>query len=481
MRCVTSPGDSLPRRLVWIAAVALLAACTGAGRDAAIDAARPDIVVIVADDLGWNDVGYHGSEIGTPSIDGLVRAGVELDRFYTMGICSPTRMGLMTGRFPIRWGMQHIVVRPQSRLGLPREETTLAEMLGAAGYGERAAVGKWHLGHAERAYHPIERGFTSFYGSYNGYVDYYTHRRLGERDWHRGFETASDEDGEYVTELIAREATAIVEAHIADAEPLFLYVAFQSPHFPYQAPERYLAANAAIADERRRVHAAKVNALDEAVGEILAAIDRAQASSSTLVWFLSDNGADPKHGGANSPLCGRKHSVNEGGLRVPAAVRWPDGGVSGGRKVESLVGVTDVFPTLATAAGASLDESVEYDGRNVLGVLRGETPAAPRAWFAQVVDTAGGGHAAAVIDGEWKLIRTGTAARRAGAGGSGRELYRVRSDPAEATELGDEHPEIVERLDAKLDRFLDLGPGERQMDGDQGPGRWKPPQNWTMR
>lgn len=167
--------------------------CVTFGCYAPTEDARPNILIIVADDLGWNDVSYHGSEIRTPNIDRLVAQGVELDRFYTAPICTPTRAGILSGLYPDRFGLREGVIAPRVIGGLPPEVTTMAEMLAEAGYQQRAAFGKWHLGHSSTELHPLQQGFTSFYGHYNGAIDYFTHERAGQLDWHDGYQANHDQ------------------------------------------------------------------------------------------------------------------------------------------------------------------------------------------------------------------------------------------------------------------------------------------------
>ena len=174
----------------------------GGAHETAGGKAPPNIVILLADDLGWNDVGYHGSDIRTPRIDAFVKEGVELDRFYACPVCTPTRAGLMTGRFPNRFGLRSGVITPWRKAGLPVEEETMADVLGRAGYKRRACFGKWHLGHHQRAWHPLQRGFTHFYGHYNGAIDFFTHEREGQRDWHRGYEPCDDAGYSTVTPYV---------------------------------------------------------------------------------------------------------------------------------------------------------------------------------------------------------------------------------------------------------------------------------------
>ncbi|MFM8214458.1 MAG: sulfatase-like hydrolase/transferase, partial [Pirellula sp.] len=192
------------------------------------------MVVFLADDLGWKDVGWHGSEIPTPNLDRLAGAGAQLDFFYVQPVCSPTRAALMTGRYPMRHGLQVGVVRPWAQYGLPLEEQTLAQGLQSAGYAT-AIVGKWHLGHFRTEYLPTRRGFDHQYGHYNGAIDYFDHTRDGGFDWHRDDKICRDEG--YSTHLIADEAVRIVQQY-AGKKPFFLYVPFNAVHAPHQVPEK---------------------------------------------------------------------------------------------------------------------------------------------------------------------------------------------------------------------------------------------------
>ncbi len=173
---------------------------------------KPNIVILVADDLGWNDVGYHGSEIRTPRIDSLAKEGIGLDRFYVTPVCSPTRAGLMTGRYPHRYGLRDAVIPPWRDFGLAIDEECMPQLLARAGYTRRACIGKWHLGHSKKVYHPISRGFTHFYGHYNGAIDYFTHKRDGELDWHRNFDSNYDEG--YATTLLADESVRFINGSV---------------------------------------------------------------------------------------------------------------------------------------------------------------------------------------------------------------------------------------------------------------------------
>ena len=323
--------------------------------------APPHVVLIVADDLGWADVSYHGGYVKTPAIDRLAREGVELDRFYVCPMCSPTRAGLMTGRYPIRYGLARAVIPPWRNFGLDTAEVTLPQVLARAGYKHRGMFGKWHLGHLDAKWHPLARGFTHFRGHYNGAIDYFTHLREGERDWHVDY-TPSDEQG-YTTDLIADAASRFIAKHAKDG-PLFCYVPFNAPHSPFQAPQKYLDRYKHLPEGRKRTLAAMITCMDDGIGRILAAIDRAGIKQNTLVWFFSDNGGIRGVAENNLPLRGNKLDVFEGGVRVPACVRWP-AGLQGGRKVTAPLANIDVLPTLMRVAGIK-----EHGGRPLDGWTR---------------------------------------------------------------------------------------------------------------
>ncbi len=235
---------------------------------------QPNIVIILADDMGWADVGYHNQRTETPNIDALAAEGIELDHFYVAPMCSPTRAGLLTGRYPIRFGMARAVIPPFRNFGLPVGERTIAEALAEVGYQHCGAFGKWHLGHLQQKWHPLAQGFTHFEGHYNGSIDYFTHKRDDEHDWHVGYEPVRREG--YSTDLIADAAADFIRAMGADDSPYFVYIAFNSPHTPLQAkPEdlaRYVKEGAKPTAEQ--TIKAMIWSLDQGVGRILEAIEK---------------------------------------------------------------------------------------------------------------------------------------------------------------------------------------------------------------
>ncbi|MEM9589665.1 MAG: arylsulfatase, partial [Planctomycetota bacterium] len=303
-------------------------------------ARRPNIVVMVADDLGYGDVGYHNSRIRTPRIDALADRGIRLEQFYVQPVCSPTRAALMTGRYPMRFGMQVGVVRPWANYGLPTTEITLPRLLRKAGY-YTAAVGKWHLGHARPEYHPNARGFDHHYGCYNGAIDYFEHTRDGGLDWHRNG-VALLEEG-YATDLIAQEACRIIKQHDT-SDPLFLYVPFTAVHTPLQVPQDDLDAYSHFKFKNRQTFAAMTTRMDRGIGTILDQLEETFDLAETLIIFCSDNGGIRKLG-SNGQLRDGKGSVYEGGTRVPAIVVWK-GHLQAGAVVHSPIHIIDWFPTL---------------------------------------------------------------------------------------------------------------------------------------
>ncbi|MDE2849746.1 MAG: arylsulfatase [Acidobacteriota bacterium] len=480
-------------------AAILLAAC---GAPAPPPEPRlPHIVLIVPDDLGRHDVSFHGGEIATPNIDRIAAEGVLIERFYTAPICSPTRAGLMTGRYPIRYGLMRNVIAPWQDFGLDMEEVTLPEVLAAAGYEHRAAFGKWHLGHVRREHHPLRRGFTEFVG-HNTSIDYFTKERFGERDWFHGYEPA-DEEG-YVTDLVAGHAVGFIDRHASDETPFFLYVPFNAAHSPLQAKEedlpRYAHLDAVepprsweevtagwpLAPEEqrredRRVHAAMVHALDEGVGRILRAIDDRGIAENTLVLFFSDNGGGL--GAAdNGPYRGTKSTVFEGGTRVAAAARWPAGGFSGGGRVKAPVAYIDILPTLMGIAGIDHHGGKKLDGRNVRDVLAGADPDGPaRDLFSFVGQKNPEREQVSVMSGAWKLVVIGPPLDRPGSAAASEQLlYRIEEDPFEERNLATDHPDVRARLFEKAREFRALQPPNPVGSFGAGMEGFEPPPNWQF-
>ncbi len=414
------------------------------GSSLAHAAPPPHIILFLADDLGWGDVGYHGSKIDTPNIDRMAQAGVRLNQFYVQPVCSPTRGALLTGRYPMRLRLQCGVVRPWAQHGLPLDERTLPQALREVGYAT-AITGKWHLGHYSRDYLPTRRGFDLQYGHYNGMLDYFTHIRDGGHDWHRNDRPNHDEG--YTTDLIADEATRILAAH-DQARPLFLYVPFNAPHTPLQAPEQYIRRYSQMKNKQRRVFAAMVTCMDAAIGRILDALGKHNyPPQRTLIFFCSDNGGIPRLG-SNGKLRAGKGTLYEGGIRVPAVMVWK-GMLEGGRVADQPLHVVDLYPTLLKLAGAALDvpQQKSLDGRDAWPTIADGRRSPHESILHNVTPFQG-----ALRMGDWKLVRNGRVQANATTAGRKEvwELFNVARDAAEAKDVSRQHPEMVERLKKRL-------------------------------
>lgn len=429
----------------------------------ASEPARPNVLLILTDDLGWGEVGYHGGVAKTPAIDRLAADGVRLERFYVFPVCSPTRAGILTGRSPMRYGIATNVVKPENPSGLPVDEHLMSQSFKAAGY-QTAAIGKWHLGLARKAFLPNARGFDHFYGHLTGAIDYWTHERDGGIDWQRNGTTVREEG--YSTDLLADEAVRWIRQRDAE-KPFFLYLPFNAVHAPWQAPQAFVEKYPDIAGKEDRIRAAQITAYDAAVGRVLAAIDAAGIEKQTLVFWTSDNGG-PGRVGNNAPLRGAKGTVFEGGIRVPAVLRWP-GRVEAGRVADQVVALTDVFPTLAGACGVPVKAEKPLDGKNLWGAIA-SGKAAPRSddlFFSF-------GSQRAVIRGDWKLVQDKT--------GQGTLLFDLAKDPHEKTDLAAGRPEAVKDLQARLAAWEALHPAGEEFSDNAHEGRkkgWKPPEDWS--
>ncbi len=438
-------------------ALAVVSPCPGAESTSA----RPNIVVILADDLGYADVGFHGSDIKTPNIDRLAASGARLEQFYVQPVCSPTRAALLTGRYPMRHGLQVGVVRPWAQYGLPLTERTLPQALQEAGY-ETALCGKWHLGHFEPSYLPTRRGFDHQYGHYNGALDYFTHLRDGGFDWHKDDKVNRDEG--YSTHLLAREAARLVREHDR-GKPLFLYLAFNAVHAPHQVPEKYLEPYRHL-PEPRRTYAGMLAAMDEGIGEVIGALEAKGLIPSTLIIFSSDNGGpQPGKVTSNGLFRAGKGTLYEGGVRVAACVTWP-GRIQPGSIVNQPIHIVDWYPTLLKLAGASLDQKQALDGRDIWPTLTGGRPSPHDEILLNTTPRTG-----AIRVGDWKWVlngqvgagdgenadanvaRPGPARAGRGRGGGANaatteriELFNLASDPYEKKNLAAEMPEKVREL-----------------------------------
>ena len=377
---------------------ALIACCLASPCTSAFgQSTKPNIVVILADDLGNADLGYRGSDIKTPNIDALAARGVRLESYYGLPVCTPARAALMTGRYAVRYGLQTLVIFPSHTYGLPTDERTLPQALREVGYNT-AMVGKWHLGHADKKFWPQNRGFDHFYGNLVGEVDYFTKERGGLIDWQRDG-TFLKEDG-YYTNLIGNEAVSLIEHHDT-SKPLFLYVASLAPHAPYQAPKEEIDAyKDMIGDHRRRTYAAMITEFDTQVGRIVAALKKKGMLENTLIIFTSDNGGattrcSPRaHGRPEEREAERRRRARRQAAslerRSPRRQRLAARGRRAGSNHLQLAGqaqaagrqravaMVDVMPTVLALAGAKGSPDHPFDGKDMADHRRGQTVPARR-------------------------------------------------------------------------------------------------------
>ena len=406
------------------------------GETPAGKARKPNILIILIDDVGWAGIGCYGSkDIPTPHMDALAHGGVRFTNAYVSApLCSPTRAGLMTGRYQQRFGHEHNPggggVNLGFEFGLPLTETTIADCLKRAGYAT-GIVGKWHLGFDPK-YQPTARGFDEFFGFLGGAHPYFAgdlaRKAGGANAIMRGKEPVVEK--EYLTDAFTREAVAFIDRH--KSEPFFLYLPYNAAHAPMQAPPKYLDKFAGIADERRRTHAAMMSCLDDGLGRVLAKLKESGLEDDTLVLFASDNGGPTRMTtSSNGPLRGYKAQVYEGGVREPMIVRWP-GHVPAGKVYDEPVTSLDFYPTAAAAAGAEPPAERRLDGVDLLPYLDGKKSGPPHEYLFWRM-----GPQSAVRKGNWKLVKIG--ARPAA-------LYDLAADIGESKDLAAEKPEVCDAL-----------------------------------
>ena len=411
---------------------------------------KPNIIYILADDMGYADAEFNGGkQIKTPSLNKLAAAGTILSSFYGQPVCSPTRSSLMTGRYVAHTGVYH-VVRPHAKWGLPLAERTLAQALREAGY-ETAITGKWHLGEFQPDYLPTHRGFDHQYGLWFGMIDYFTHIRDGDLDWHRDDKPLHEEG--YSTHLIAKEACRLIREHNS-SKPLFLYLPFNAVHAPLQVPASYEVPYANLSGQRR-TYAGMTAAMDEAVGQVVAALDGQKMTGNTLIVFSSDNGGPaPGEVTDNSPLRDGKGSIFEGGVRLCAFACWP-GHIPAGKVVDQPVHAVDWYPTFVNLAGGTLEQKLPLDGKDIWPVL---TQGAKSPHDAILLSGIVVGKAA-VRAGDWKLIHGQSEHKgNKGKGANTRTdeymLFNLAHDIGEKHNLADKNPEKLAEMKEILSRLL---------------------------
>ena len=440
-----------------------------------------NVLLIVSDDQGYNDIGLINPELITPNLDRLGREGIRLTNFYvSWPACTPSRGSLMTGRYPQRNGIYDMIrneapdygYKYKSRQeyeatwewigGMDQREVMIPAILKPLGF-KSAVYGKWDLG-ALRKYLPTSRGFDDFYGLVNTGIDYYTHERYGMHSMFRNELRTKEDQGIYATDLFRREALRFLEEH--RNAPFFLYLPFNAPHGSssldpairgsVQAPEDYKKMYPRVETElvrgtrygkpamvpsreaRRRDYRAAVTCMDAAIGNVLKKIDQQDKANNTLVIFMSDNGGG---GGAdNSPLRGKKGQMWEGGVRVPCIIRWP-AVLPAGKTCDEFLTSLEIFPTIAAATGANLPQGVTLDGFNMIPVLKDKVPSQRTSMFWQRRDL----KAARV--GNWKWVDMGNTAQG---------LFHLGDDPGERRNLAAKKPEILNSVREKFDAWREL-------------------------
>lgn len=472
-----APPSTIPaimRSVILALACLLLAACSTP--EAEQTASPPNIVVIVADDLGYNDLGSFGSEIiRTPHLDALAAGGVRAtDGYVSAAVCSPSRAGLYTGRYQPRFGYEYNTSGRDTVVGLPTDERTLADMLGDAGYAT-GLIGKWHLGKSKQ-HHPLSRGFDEYFGVLAGGTSYIDSRRAGVQSWPAsnapttrgdanaifdGFEKVEVE--EYLTDVFADRAVDFIRRH--KDERFFLMLTPNSPHTPLQATTEYTDRYPDVEPEGRRIFAAMVSSIDDYVGDVVSELRANGLEENTLIVFTSDNGCVKylsQDVCSNDPLRGSKRFHLEGGIRVPFIFYWPAGLPSGQTYGQPIISL-DLFSTFAAAAGSA---ETAQDSVNLLPYLRGEQEDSPHEFlFWRFKPNI------AVRWGKWKMWKVNkTDMTEQDLTIGGRRLpevehpgdsplgqltvlYDLSEDVGESQNLAAQHPEIVERLETELERW----------------------------
>ncbi len=408
---------------------------------------RPNILVIVADDLGYADLGFQGgADIPTPHINSIAANGARFTNGYVSGpYCSPTRAGLLTGRYQQRFGHEFNPggegpgAADNNEKGLPLSETTIANRFKDAGY-VTGLVGKWHLGSSPK-FHPQNRGFDEFFGFLGGANTYFNKET---RTILRGTEKQSEPS--YLTQAFGREAVSFIERH--QSKPFFLYLAFNAVHTPLEAEDETLDKFAAINDNQRKTYAAMLSAMDDAVGNVLKKLRESQLEENTLIFFISDNGGPTMrgttiNGSINTPLRGSKRTTLEGGVRVPFAIQWK-GRIAPGTVFNRPVIQLDIQPTALAAAGVEISQDWKFDGVNLLPFITGTTTGVPHETLYWRL-----GKQNAIRHGDWKLVQYDLNVESSPTTEvSQKKLYHLAKDIGESVDLAAEYPDKVKELEA---------------------------------
>jgi arylsulfatase A-like enzyme len=427
-------GGTLATLLILTTLGAVLSVAT----DAKAAARKPNIIVIVADDLGYGEITCDGKQpIPTPRTASIAQGGVCFSSAYvTCPVCSPTRAGLLTGRYQQRFGHEFNpgpAQQADEKFGLPLSEITLADRLKKLGYAT-GMVGKWHLGY-RRPFHPLRRGFDEFFGFLGGAHSYVDSGADAGNKILRG-EKAVDEP-DYLTDAFGREAVAYIDRH--KQEPFFLYLTFNAVHAPLQTPDKYLSRFADIKDEKRRTFAAMLSAMDDNIGKVLDKLKQEKLEDDTLIFFIADNGGPTAQTTSrNDPLHGFKAQVWEGGIRVPSAIQWK-GHIPAGKKYDAAVSSLDIVPTALAAAGGSPGSEHPLDGVDLVPYVSGANDKSPHDKLYWRF-----GPQWAIRSGDFKLLQPPQGSM---------QLFDLAQDIGEKRDLTAEKPDVVKQLKADYEQW----------------------------
>ena len=462
------------------------------------DANKPNVIIILVDDLGWADISLRGAPFKTPNIDSLFLEGASLNRFYTTPICSPTRAALMTGRDPLKLGVAYSVIMPWMNNGIHPDEHFMPESFKMNGY-QTAMFGKWHLGHSQEIFHPNQRGFDDFYGHLHTEVGYFPpFSNQGGIDFQKNGVTIDDQG--YSTFLLAREASNWINSRDKE-KPFFMYIPFLAPHTPLEAPEKLIEKYKTLEDTRkptrnltadrarersktlapsaRPLYAAVVDALDQAIGEILLSIEEAGIEEETIILFSSDNGGATYGGGGadNFPLRGGKGDTFEGSIRVVAALKWK-GKIQAGSSLDQIMTVMDVFPTLSSASGISMKNKKIIDGRDMWPAIVNQEniPLKKDIFFVSEIPNYGQFHTT-VFNDKWKLVQSISSSLLEIK--IENKLFNITNDPYEYQDLSSQNLSIVKEMAEKIRNWRALHPiaGTRTL--LVPPPGWRAPKDWA--
>ena len=459
---------------------------------------RPNVIIFLVDDLGWADISLRGAPFQTPNIDSIFEEGMTLNRFYTTPICSPTRAALMTGRDPLKLGVAYSVIMPWMNNGIHTDEHFMPESFKLNGY-ETSMIGKWHLGHSQENFHPNQRGFDHFYGHLHTEVGYFPpFSNQGGIDFQKNGVTIND-DG-YETFLLAKEASQWIKSRDTQ-KPFFMYVPFLAPHTPLEAPDnlvkkykdledtrkptRSMAADrtrdlqSTIAPSARPLYAAVVDALDQAIGQILLTIEEEGIEEDTIILFSSDNGGATYGGGGadNFPLRGGKGDTFEGSIRVVAAMKWK-GTIDANSSLDQIMTVMDIFPTLSSATGIQMKNTKKIDGRDMWPAIIDDQsiPLMNDIYFVSEIPNYGQFHTT-VFNEQWKLVQSISSTLLEIKVEN--KLFDIANDPFEYIDLANTNPDVVKEMAEKIRRWRALHPiaGTRTL--LVPPPGWRAPKDWS--